>query len=226
MSLPFPRFGLSSREKSGHGDLFNPEISMTDSAIALNAHFQYPNYLVRRKVFKFLGAAFHIYDPSGQVAFYSQLKAFKLKEDIRIYTGEDMQTEALVIQARQIIDFSAVYDVYDPRTQEKVGALKRKGMKSMIKDEWMFLDTEDREIGLIQEDSMALALVRRFLTNLIPQTFLGSVNGRQVCEFRQNFNPFVIKVNLDFAMDTEGLLDRRLGLAAAVLLCAIEGRQN
>lgn len=44
--------------------------------------FTHENYLVRRKIFKLFGAAFHIYDPSGKVAFYSKQKAFKLKEDI------------------------------------------------------------------------------------------------------------------------------------------------
>jgi hypothetical protein len=43
--------------------------------------------------------------------------------------------------------------------------------------------------------------------------------------FRQRFNPFIAKIDLDFSMDTQGRLDRRLGIAAAVLLCAIEGRQ-
>ena len=33
---------------------------------------------------------FHIYDEAGNVAFYSKMKAFKLKEDLRIYSGEDM----------------------------------------------------------------------------------------------------------------------------------------
>jgi uncharacterized protein YxjI len=188
--------------------------------------FQHTNYLVRRKIFKLLGAAFHIYDPSGRVAFYSKQKAFKLKEDIRVYTGEDMRTEVLTILARRIIDFSAAYDVLDPRNNMKVGALKRKGMKSLIKDEWIIMDVEDREIGLIQEDSMLLALVRRFLTNLIPQKYQGVVNGRQVCLFKQNFNPFVTKISLDYSMDADGLLDRRLGIAAAILLCAIEGKQG
>ncbi|MBN1515754.1 hypothetical protein JXA32_04205 [Candidatus Sumerlaeota bacterium] len=192
----------------------------------LQGVFLHDSYLVRRKIFKIFGAAFHIYDPNGEVAFYSKLKAFKLKEDIRVYTSEDMRTEVLTIQARNIIDFSAAYDVVDPLYNTKVGALKRKGMKSILKDEWIILDPEDREIGLIKEDSTALALVRRFLTNLIPQSFSGEIEGRQICEFRQNFNPFVMKINLDFSMDTEGLLDRRLGIAAAILLCAIEGRQQ
>jgi hypothetical protein len=99
-------------------------------------------------------------------------------------------------------------------------------MKSIIKGEWIVMDAENREIGLIQEDSMALALIRRFLTNLIPQKYHGVVQGEQVCIFKQNFNPFVMKINLDFSMDAKGLLDRRLGIAGAILLCAIEGRQS
>lgn len=193
---------------------------MPDSA------FIHPTYLVRRQIFKLLGAAFHIYDPNGNVAFYSKQKAFKLKEDIRVYTGEDMKSEVLTIKARSIIDFSAAYDVVDPATQTKVGALKRKGMKSILKDEWIILDANEREIGLIQEDSMMLALVRRFLTALVPQSYDGTINNQKVCHFKQNFNPFVTKITLDFSMDMNKLLDRRLGIAAAILLCAIEGKQD
>jgi hypothetical protein len=36
----------------------------------------------------------------------------------------------------------------------------------------------------------------------------------------------VKKIAIDFRHDTGGRLDRRLGLAAAVLMCAIEGRQG
>ena len=188
--------------------------------------FNHPTYLIRRKIFKLLGAAFHIYDPQGNVAFYSKQKAFKLKEDIRVYTGEDMQKEVLTIQAKNIIDLSASYAVYDPIAGAKVGVLKRKGMKSIIKDEWIIMDANEKEIGLIQEDSMMLALVRRFLSDLVPQSFDGTINGRNVCHFKQNFNPLLTKITLDFSMDSDGLLDRRLGIAAAILLCAIEGKQG
>jgi len=193
---------------------------------ALPQVFQHTHYLVRRKIFKLFGAGFHIYDSNGKVVFYSKQKAFKLKEDIRVFTSEDMQTEVLTISARGIIDFSAAYDVFDPIQKVKVGALKRKGMKSILKDEWIILDAGNKEIGLIQEDSMFLALVRRFLVNLIPQKYNGVVNGKQVCLYKQNFNPFVTKIHLDFSMDVNGFLDRRLGIAAAVLLCAIEGKQS
>jgi len=192
----------------------------------ISASFGHTKYLVRRKILKLFGGAFHVYDPEGRVVLYADMKAFKLKEDIRLYTGEDMRTEVLTIKARQVIDFGATYDVYDPATGAKVGALRRKGLKSILRDEWIFMDETDREIGSIKEDSLALALVRRLLTNLVPQKYCGEIRGRQVCTFKQNFNPFVLKITLDFSQDTNKALDRRLGLASAVLLCAIEGRQG
>lgn len=193
--------------------------------MTLDQRFQHPVYLVRKKFFKFLGDAFHIYDPQGNLVFYSKLKAFKLKEDIRLYTGEDMSTEVLRIKARSVFDISTAYDVYDSATNEKVGVLKRKGLKSVLKDEWLILDPSDREIGLIQEDILLLALLRRFVIDLIPQSYDGFIQGEKVCDFQQNFNPFLSKITLDFRPDTKGLLDRRLGIAAAVLLCGIEGKQ-
>ena len=65
--------------------------------------YAYTNYTVRRKVFKIFGGGFHIYDPNQQLVAYSKMKAFKFKEDIRLYTDESMQRELLVIQARQRI---------------------------------------------------------------------------------------------------------------------------
>lgn len=191
--------------------------------------FAYDTYLVRKKVFKIFGEAFHIYGPDEQVVLFSKLKAFKLKEDIRLYTGEDMTEEVLSIQARQIIDFAAAYDVWDPVAQEKVGALKRRGFKSMFRDEWILMDQHDAEIGVIKEESTSLALLRRFvdLASLIfPQSYYVDVAGQRVCLYKRRFNPFIMKLTVDFTSDTELMLDRRLGLAGAVLLCAIEGRQN
>ncbi|RJQ32599.1 MAG: hypothetical protein C4562_02985 [Actinobacteria bacterium] len=191
----------------------------------LHANFQHDKYDLRRKVLKLVGGAFTINAADGSLAFYSKMKAFKLKEDIRLYTDKEMTQELLTIQARQILDFQAAYDVVDAVSGEKVGALKRKGLKSLIQDEWIIMDKDDKEIGTISEDSTLMALLRRFLSNLIPQTYDVSVGGQKVAVFKGNFNPFVYKLALDFS-GANGQLDRRLGLAAAVLLAAIEGKQN
>lgn len=183
-------------------------------------------YLVRRKVFSVLGAKFHIYDAAGQLVFYSHLKAFKLKEDIRLYGDESMRDELVTIKARNVIDFSATYDVVDTVTGQNLGSLRRKGMKSILKDEWIIQNTKDAEIGKIKEDSRFLALLRRFLSNLIPQSYSVTIDGKPVARFEQNFNPFVSKLQVNFALDDARRLDRRLGLAAAILLLAIDGKQG
>ena len=191
--------------------------------------FHHSSYLIRQKILKLFGAAFHIFDSSGNVVFYSKQKAFKLKEDIRIYTGEDMNTEVLTIRTDQVFDLGATYQVYDPQQGGvHVGSLRRKGLKSMVRDEWVFLNVAGQEMGLIQEDSTGMALIRRFVPmgHLVPQEYNGNLGGVSVCRFKRNFNPFVNKVTLDYSMDQQGLLDRRLGIAAAVLLVAIEGKQN
>ena len=187
--------------------------------------FDLRTYTIRRKIFKVFGAAFHVYDMDGRVVGYSSQKAFKLREDIRVYSGEDMSEELLTLQARQIIDWSAAYDIVDARTGEKVGAARRKGWSSMVRDAWELLDEEDRPIGHAQEDSMAMALVRRFLSNLVPQTFhLRSEDGRDQALLRVHFNPFVYRQTV--VIEETCRIDPRLVFGAAVLLAAIEGRQQ
>jgi uncharacterized protein YxjI len=187
--------------------------------------FGHSNYLLRKQLLKVFGGTFRIYDPSGALTLFASMKAFKLKEDITIFADEGKTMPLLGIKARQIIDFSAAYDVYDAAGQ-KLGALKRRGWKSMLKDEWIIMDAADNDIGLIQEDSWLLATIRRFVTNIIPQNFNGTVGGMPVFEFRQGWNPFAGKIHLNFTMDFANRLDRRLGIAAAVLLSAIESRQD
>ena len=186
-------------------------------------------FLLRRKFFKIFGQSFHVYDSNNQVCFFAKLKAFKLKEDIRIYADTNKQTELLRIQARSVIDFGTTYDIIDSSEDVKLGALRRKGLKSLFRDSWIILDTNDEEIGTLKEDGGALALLRRFggFGNLImPQTFNAEVNGQPVASFRQRRNPFIAKLDLDFSMDYQQLLDRRMGIAAALLIGAIEGQQK
>lgn len=182
------------------------------------------NYLIRRKVFNLLGAKFHIYDSYGNMIGFCKQKAFKLKEDIRIYTDESMSQEFLCILARNIIDFSACYDVYDPATGALLGSWVRKGWSSVIRDSWELLDPYGNRIGEVKEDSLALAMIRRFLCNLIPQSYaLQGFNGLQA-EYRQCFNPFVFK--LQVGLQAGCTINPYLVLAGGILLAAIEGRQN
>jgi hypothetical protein len=182
-------------------------------------------YTIRRKVLTIFGAKFHIYDTNNKLLGFSEQKAFKLKEDIRVYADESKTDERVVIKARSIIDFGAAYDVYDSKQQKKVGALKRKGWSSIVRDSWIVMDADDREIGKLQEDSMAMALLRRFLSNLIPQKFhLSDSAGTGLASFRQHFNPFVFRLTVTIYDGCP--VSPLLVLAAGILLVAVEGRQE
>ena len=191
----------------------------------MNPAFQLNQYLLKRQVFALTGK-FRFFDPNGRLLLFSEQKMFKLREDIRVYSDESKAQEVLMIKARQIVDFSAAYDVVDTALGQKVGALRRKGWASMLRDEWEVLDAGDNVIGKLFEDSMGLALLRRFLSNLIPQNYDITFGTERVADLKQNFNPFTYELNIDFSMDINHRLDRRLGLAAGILLAAVEGRQS
>ncbi|MBE9524214.1 MAG: hypothetical protein IMY76_03890 [Chloroflexi bacterium] len=188
--------------------------------------FQHPKYMLKRQVLALTGK-FRLYDEFGEIVLYSQQKMFKLKEDIRVFSDETMVREVLSIHARQMIDFAAAYDVIDSASGQKVGALRRKGFRSMVRDEWEILDVGDQLIGTLREDSQLKALLRRLiLGSLLPQNYDLLVNEQKVAEFRQQFKFIGYILDLEFNMDNAHLIDRRLGIAAAILLATIEGKQS
>jgi len=192
----------------------------------MHSAFQYSQYLLKRQILALTGK-FRLYAPDGALLMYSQQKMFRLKEDIRVYNDEGMSQELLYIQARQIIDFSAAYDVIDSLSGARIGVLRRKGFRSMLRDEWEVLDAQEAPLGMLLEDNITQALLRRFLLGRwLPQNYDILIGGSRVADLRQRFNLFRYELDLDFRMDSSQHLDRRIGIAAAILLATIEGRQE
>ncbi len=192
----------------------------------MNPIFQYPTYLLKRQAIALTGK-FRFYDPQGDLVLFSEQKMFKLREDIRVYSDESKTREVLSIKARQIMDFSAAFDVVDTELNQKVGVLRRRGLRSLLRDEWEVLDASDGLKGKLFEDSVALALLRRFaLGQWLPQNYDITFGNTRVADLKQKFNPLRYELMLDFSMDTAQQLDRRLGIAAGILLAAVEGKQE
>ncbi len=190
--------------------------------------FNRDTYFAKMKFFKLFGNTIRIFDETKtNMLLYVKQKAFKLKEDITMFADEAQTKPVIKINARNILDFSAAYDVTDVATGEKVGVLRRKGMmSSFVMDAWEILDKNDAVIGAIKEESMLLAMVRRYLANIIPQKFMMTIGETPVGHAKQTWNPFLPQMKVDFTADTGKKLDRRLGLAAVVLLQVIEGKQG
>ena len=188
--------------------------------------FESDGYMVRQKVVKILGEEFHIYSNESMqnMIGYSKMAALKLKEDIRLYSDESKSTELLIIKQKGILDFTGGFSIVDGQTGESLGTLRRKGMKSILRDSWVLTDDKQNVIGSLGEESGGLALIRRFipyLTVLFPQQFHLRVNGAKgAVKYTQKMNPFVHKL-LVSGVKSSGV-DPRIAAAAAILLVAIE----
>lgn len=106
--------------------------------------------------------------------------------------------------------------------------VKQKGFK-LKEDIRVFSDdskTEERLSIQARKVTMLLALLRRFLTNLIPQKFEFIVGGEKIAELKQHFNPFVLKADFALAPGGAEKIDPRLAVAGVVMLMVMEGRQG
>jgi len=187
-------------------------------------------YTIRRKVFALLDAKFHVYDPAGNLIAFCKQKAFKLREDIRLYTDETCTKELFVIKARSIIDFSAAYDVTMGDGGLVVGTFRRQGMMStFVRDSWEFIDPFGSRAATLEEDPGMWTILRRWvdLVSLFsPQTFtLMRVGKGPLAAFRVHKNPFVYRLSISVLADDESIDDLVI-LAAGCLIAAIEGRQS
>jgi uncharacterized protein YxjI len=189
------------------------------------------SYTIRRKVFKIFGAAFHIYDEKGGIAGYCKQKAFKLREDIKIYTDESCSTVLLSITARSIIDFGATYDI-TLSTGERLGSLRRKGLKSsFLRDEWLIFDEDEREIGIIRERGSWVSFFRRYIELVAlfsPQVYdVETTTGKPIGVLRRHFNPFIYRLGVRVEPDAEASgFDDLYVLAMGCLIAAVEGTQE
>lgn len=180
-------------------------------------------YSIRKRVFTMLGAAFEIFDAQERSIGFCRQKAFRLKEDIRVYVDESESKELLRIATQQVIDFSASYDIVDAEANQVVGRAQRKGFSSLFRDSWELTAPDGSPVGRLIEDSQMLALLRRVLSNLIPQAFrVESPNGEVLARLKVRFNPFVYRMDVQVVQAA----DPRLILGVAILVAAIEGRQD
>jgi hypothetical protein len=111
------------------------------------------NYYLKRSLLKLVGAEFFIYDGPDHLAYLAHKKGFKWKAEIDVYPDQTKTNPVFHIRARQIVDFSAAYDVIDAATQQRIAVFKRKGWKSLLRDEWEVCGPNEEPIGVLMEDS-------------------------------------------------------------------------
>jgi hypothetical protein len=176
----------------------------------------------RRKILA-IAPTFEIFDAQGRPLVYCQEKLFKIKDDIRIYSDASKQVELLRIGQRNIMDWAGIFDVTDPATGQRIGVLRRKGWRSFARDEWHVHDMHDQPVGRILETGTAW--VRRIF-KFLPYTFAFLLGEQTVGVFDQHFTWIGYKATMNIGGWQNTPVDRRLAFAGALLLMAIEAKED
>ena len=102
--------------------------------------------------FKILAIApqISVSDANGALVLYVKQKAFKLKEDVTIYADEAQARPVYRIKADRVIDFNARYEITTAEG-EKLGAIKRQGMRSLWRSHYDVSDARGAVVFSIRE---------------------------------------------------------------------------
>ena len=193
---------------------------------ALTGIWAQNQYKIRKKVLA-LTNQYWIQDSQERTLGYAKQKAFKLKEDIRIFTDETMKTELFKIKQQEILDIWMTCAVTDSRTNQVLGYVKRKVLSSMwARSEWEIFDRFKNLIGGIYENKSTGAM-RRWMPggSLVPIKIQLTLNNYPVADINQQFKMVgdVWDIN---CIQVPPYFDRRVLLGCALLMGMIERQQR
>jgi len=134
--------------------------------------FQYPLEL-RFKLIA-LAPRISVTDATGQEQLFVNQKILNLKEDVRIYRTSQKQHEVFRMKADRIIDFSATYRFTNSATESPLGAVKRKGMRSLWRATYFSDDAGGASTHHIKEDNPWVKVGDALLSEV---PFLGFFTG-------------------------------------------------
>ncbi|HEV8603654.1 MAG TPA: hypothetical protein VGQ68_09715 [Gaiellaceae bacterium] len=166
---------------------------------------------------------------AGPPVAYVRQKKLKVKEDIRFYADESETEELFRIKARSFLDTGGSrYDVFVG--EERLGLLWHKFRESLVHSTWHVGGPDEQEIALARERSRAGAILRRLVDFVpygeyvpIPYNFDILLDGKVVGGMDRKFK-LRDQYVLDLSGDDERKLDRRLAIALAVGLDALQNR--
>jgi uncharacterized protein YxjI len=170
----------------------------------------------------------------GEPFCFVEQRRFTFKEDIRFFSDDSKRVEVMRLKARQRFDPRARYDVTDAQGG-KIGEIQKVFGQSLLRSTYGLYDSRGEETAVAREKNLVVALFRRLVGFVpyigdfadwlpIPYHFdfkrddrvLGT-HSRQAWKFRDTYT-------IDMTGDPERTIDRRLILAIAVGMDALQAR--
>lgn len=146
-----------------------------------------PRLIVQQKITAFVNKykilTAHADGTPAEVVGLAQQKRMALKEKVMFYSDEKRDTLAFTFRAEKVMDIHGRYSVEDANGK-LIGMFKKEFMSSLVNSTWKILDKDGNERYMVRENSMALALLRRFV-GAIP--IIGELAELLVIFFKYHF---------------------------------------
>jgi hypothetical protein len=156
-------------------------------------------------------------DLGNTLAFIRNIHC-QYSQEIRVFTDPTLSFELLAIRPASHADDADQFTVTDSLTRELAGTIYHRHIAGELRQEWSLHSASAEKIVVIGEDSGFLALLRRYLTELIPQSYTFYVGSRAVGSAIPGNMLWAHTMEIDLTGDDARLIDRRLLLAAVVLI--------
>jgi uncharacterized protein YxjI len=200
-------------------------------AVDLNQH---DRFFLRQRIRMVINQYEFSLEEDGEPFAFVEQARFKFKEDIRFFTDDSKTEELLRIKARQRFDPRARYDVTAP-DGTKVGEIQKVFGASLLRSTYEIHPANGGDPVIARERSLPVALFRR-LVGFVP--YLGDVADWLPIPYHFDFmrGDRVIgsherkrwslrdRYTIDMSDDPERTVDRRMILAIAVGIDALQAR--
>jgi uncharacterized protein YxjI len=168
-------------------------------------------------------------DAPGELVAFVRQKRAAIKEDLRAFADSNETEEVFRIKARRVLELGGRYDVTGPEGT-LLGALEKRFKESLLRTRWRVLDPDGAELLFAEESSMAVAIGRRIKDLVpwgellpLPYHFTFTRAGAEVGGLRRIYG-LRDRYRLELSGDAERSLDRRLVIALAIGLDALQAR--
>jgi uncharacterized protein YxjI len=165
----------------------------------------------------------------GQPVAFVRQKRMAIKEDLRFFADEDEREELFRIKARSVFELGGRYDVRAP-DGTLIGAVQKRFGRSLFRSTWDVIGADEAPVAWAQERSMAVSVLRRVIELVpyadfvpIPYHFSVHVGEQTVGEVTRRWG-VRDHYTLDLAGDPERRIDRRIAVALAVGMDALQSR--
>jgi uncharacterized protein YxjI len=193
---------------------------------------QHDQFVLRQRIRPVINHyEFSLADDEPPFCFVEQAR-FKFKEDIRFFADDSKSVELMRIKARQRFDPRATYDVTGP-DGTRIGEIRKVFGKSLFRSTYEVSDGS----GTIsaREQNLVVALFRRLVGLVpfvgdfadwlpIPYHFMLERDGAVIGTHKRRIGKFRDTYDIDVSGDAERRADRRVVLALAVGMDALQAR--